>query len=258
MADQTANSKFYDMLIRRRNEIFDRRRQYHSSWQNLHEAERELEEAAQKENISQGLAQLDGREKDEIEAIDRALQKLEGGRYGVCEGCGEEVPPERLEALPYTPFCSRCATRLEKGRPLPVQQAETEAGGIPVEYQGMSDDQLSDAIYDELERRGRVETEELDVHVEEGVVHLDGVLPSETKRQILIELVEDVMGFPEVVDNLRIDRTLWQRGEAVRKPSGEKTDEEILMDGEDINEDPFDSEIDGTPLSPPDHMTPER
>ncbi len=41
----------------------------------------------------------------EIEELDRALSKLEEGSYGICEACGKEIPPERLEAMPGARFC---------------------------------------------------------------------------------------------------------------------------------------------------------
>ena len=40
--------------------------------------------------------------------IDRALQKIEDGSYGVCEQCGEMIPDARLQALPYAALCVSC------------------------------------------------------------------------------------------------------------------------------------------------------
>jgi RNA polymerase-binding protein DksA len=44
-----------------------------------------------------------------VETIRQALQKLEEGRYGTCESCGEPIDPERLEALPLAALCIKCA-----------------------------------------------------------------------------------------------------------------------------------------------------
>ncbi len=44
-----------------------------------------------------------------LESVDGALQRVEDGTYGVCEECGEPIPSERLDAIPFTPFCVRCA-----------------------------------------------------------------------------------------------------------------------------------------------------
>ena len=43
-----------------------------------------------------------------IEEIDKSLEKLKLGTYGVCEKCGETIPKERLKALPYAALCVKC------------------------------------------------------------------------------------------------------------------------------------------------------
>jgi DnaK suppressor protein len=37
--------------------------------------------------------------------VDRALQKLEDGTYGICDRCGRLIPDERLEARPWSVLC---------------------------------------------------------------------------------------------------------------------------------------------------------
>lgn len=43
-------------------------------------------------------------------AVERALAKLEDGSYGVCESCGEQIPPARLQIHPWALQCITCAT----------------------------------------------------------------------------------------------------------------------------------------------------
>jgi DnaK suppressor protein len=38
----------------------------------------------------------------------RAQEKLADGTYGVCDTCGQPIPPERLEALPAAVQCITC------------------------------------------------------------------------------------------------------------------------------------------------------
>jgi DnaK suppressor protein len=45
-----------------------------------------------------------------VAQIDRALEKLGDGTYGVCDACGTEIPEERLEAIPATSMCVQCST----------------------------------------------------------------------------------------------------------------------------------------------------
>lgn len=49
-----------------------------------------------------------------LEMVDNALEKLNRGKFGDCERCGNEIGRERLESVPYTPFCRSCAEREEQ------------------------------------------------------------------------------------------------------------------------------------------------
>ncbi len=40
-----------------------------------------------------------------------ALAKIEDGTYGTCENCGNEIPYERLEAVPAARLCVTCKSR---------------------------------------------------------------------------------------------------------------------------------------------------
>ncbi|MFF3737760.1 TraR/DksA family transcriptional regulator [Streptomyces sp. NPDC002566] len=40
--------------------------------------------------------------------IEAAFQRVQDGSYGTCRTCAKPIPVERLEILPYTPFCVPC------------------------------------------------------------------------------------------------------------------------------------------------------
>ena len=40
---------------------------------------------------------------------ERAIAKLDEGTYGICDGCGEAIPPARLRAMPDSALCVACA-----------------------------------------------------------------------------------------------------------------------------------------------------
>ncbi len=42
--------------------------------------------------------------------VERALAKVEKGTYGICEKCGNQISPARLEAKPAVRTCIDCAT----------------------------------------------------------------------------------------------------------------------------------------------------
>jgi RNA polymerase-binding protein DksA len=50
-----------------------------------------------------------------LAAIDAALQRIEDGTYGICENGGEQIPAERLEAIPWTTLCIDCKRKAEHG-----------------------------------------------------------------------------------------------------------------------------------------------
>jgi len=56
---------------------------------------------------------LDARESAELDAIDAALKRIEGGVYGVCTDCGIDIPAARLHAAPETPRCIACQDKFE-------------------------------------------------------------------------------------------------------------------------------------------------
>lgn len=47
--------------------------------------------------------------------IEAALTRIEGGTYGICTNCDEQIPEERLEALPWATLCIDCQRNLEHG-----------------------------------------------------------------------------------------------------------------------------------------------
>ncbi|MHC4159443.1 MAG: TraR/DksA family transcriptional regulator [Planctomycetota bacterium] len=47
--------------------------------------------------------------------INAALQRIEDGTYGICEGTGQPIPKERLEAIPWARSCAAYACLLEQG-----------------------------------------------------------------------------------------------------------------------------------------------
>lgn len=58
--------------------------------------------------------QLSSRVLEKIFRIDKALSKIENGKYGICEDCEDEIPEKRLLINPYFPTCVCCAEDRER------------------------------------------------------------------------------------------------------------------------------------------------
>ncbi len=60
--------------------------------------------------------QLTDKEIKILRQIDRALEKIEDGTYGVCDLSGDSIPVKRLEAIPYATMTVASQEKLEKGQ----------------------------------------------------------------------------------------------------------------------------------------------
>lgn len=67
--------------------------------------QREYEEGAQVKLADDVLTTLSESARREVMQIDAALSRLDEGEYGECIECGQEIPIERLRALPFTLRC---------------------------------------------------------------------------------------------------------------------------------------------------------
>ena len=72
--------------------------------QNFADSSQVTAERAEVDALAKSLA-------DSLVEVEEALAKFEEGRYGRCEGCGEEIAPARLEAKPAARLCINCASR---------------------------------------------------------------------------------------------------------------------------------------------------
>ncbi|MGD9644216.1 MAG: TraR/DksA family transcriptional regulator [Pirellulales bacterium] len=63
------------------------------------------------DEINSQLAEVESRE---LGMIEKALERMRSGEYGVCEGCNCKIKLERLKALPYAVLCIECQREAER------------------------------------------------------------------------------------------------------------------------------------------------
>jgi DnaK suppressor protein len=67
------------------------------------------------DNFDQELTlNLLGSEKEVLDQINAALERIDEGSFGRCERCEKKIPEARLEALPYAALCVQCASQEER------------------------------------------------------------------------------------------------------------------------------------------------
>jgi len=55
-------------------------------------------------------------ERQLLQMVETALQRIREGSFGECVGCGNEINSRRLEAVPWTRYCIECQEKKEKGQ----------------------------------------------------------------------------------------------------------------------------------------------
>ncbi len=74
----------------------------------------ELSEEAQEEAAAISLKAMDAREREELEDIVLAIEKLDDKTYGTCDNCEEPIGLARINFLPSVRYCISCQTKLEE------------------------------------------------------------------------------------------------------------------------------------------------
>ncbi len=76
----------------------------------------ELADAAQQEVLLSQDAIVSTRAHARAHAAMEAARRIAEGTYGICQACGESIPPQRLLAVPLTRFCLPCQDIRERQR----------------------------------------------------------------------------------------------------------------------------------------------
>ena len=59
-------------------------------------------------------SQLAALESRELRQIERAIELIRDGRYGICEHCEQQIPVARLQVVPFAPLCVECQREMEE------------------------------------------------------------------------------------------------------------------------------------------------
>ncbi len=104
---KTRKTPYRNLLLKKRQELLGTARTEPEALATSLRTPDEVEFAVKtaQQDLTAATAELRSRELREIE---RALKRVAGGTYGVCEGCGEEISANRLKAIPWARYCLTC------------------------------------------------------------------------------------------------------------------------------------------------------
>ncbi|MGC8204019.1 TraR/DksA family transcriptional regulator [Aliiroseovarius sp. PTFE2010] len=72
---------------------------------------RDWDEGAQEAEGDEVMEAMGSAGMQEIRMINAALERIDADEFGYCQDCGDEISGERLDLLPFTPFCKDCAAK---------------------------------------------------------------------------------------------------------------------------------------------------
>lgn len=116
MSQRRNFDRFKELLLREKSRILREILKMEKEVSELRENEivKDIGDMSSDNFSEQLLVNLEERERKILEEIERALEKIENGTYGICERCGEPIEEKRLEAKPYARYCIACRKKLEK------------------------------------------------------------------------------------------------------------------------------------------------
>jgi len=93
----------------------------------LQEAIADIYDLADDERGRQFSILISDLDREKLEQIDDALERLEEGSYGICEECGQKISLARLKVRPFAKYCVSCKSIIEKTN----EYLHEEKDGLP-------------------------------------------------------------------------------------------------------------------------------
>ncbi|MDR2198354.1 MAG: RNA polymerase-binding protein DksA [Deltaproteobacteria bacterium] len=112
--EQASLDKYKQLLLAQRQEIIDNAEATVTDMLSQAENYPDPTDRASMETDRSFNLRLRERERHLLKKIDAALERITNGSFGVCEHCGEDISPARLEARPVSTLCIRCKTAQEE------------------------------------------------------------------------------------------------------------------------------------------------
>ena len=97
--------KYKTLLMGRREEIVGKSRRREDIW--IVPSNEQIEKVQLAGEREFAVRALEHQSKSLMQ-IDRALERIEDGEFGICLECEEPISPKRLAAVPWAAYCLHC------------------------------------------------------------------------------------------------------------------------------------------------------
>jgi DnaK suppressor protein len=109
-------SDFRERLLEHRQEILNLdQRDLKAGQASTDEGTEDIVDRANNSYNRELMFSLSDTERNQLLAVDAALERIEAGSYGKCANCGHDIGEKRLEAVPWARFCIDCQELSEQG-----------------------------------------------------------------------------------------------------------------------------------------------
>lgn len=244
---QTSLEERRVMLLEQRETVANRRDE-------LRAEQAEPEEMGRNQDERRALTAMQDRVDDELVLVNEALQRITTNDYGRCLQCGAEISPERLQAKPWARHCIEHASTDATPEPVIAPGEMTNIASLPEEFVGLDDQSKARHVWEKLRYDGRVPMASLDVDFVDGRLRLSGMVPGHDAHEAMINVVHELLGIQDYVDETRVERPDTPPHNVRRQFPDKKTGKEEVMQGEGIETDPHLAEERGEVLDPPDTL----
>lgn len=150
--------------------------------------------------------------------------------------------------MPWVSICIRCARQRESFEPgRPIGQVKRN------QIDDLTDLDIERLIWDALDHEENLQTDNLKITSSNGTVTLAGILPSKAQNQSIREIIQDHLGFDDLLEHLEIVEPGTDKFAEPQEPGQDENQEkQSQLQGQSTDPDPHDSIHEDKPMMPPD------
>jgi len=115
--DKKQLEKYRRKLIDKRKEIIDefQKNVNYRRESTVDDGTQDIADKATNAYNKEFLFSLTDAERDQLQLIEEAIDRIDAKEFGSCDNCSSEIKTTRLEAIPWAKYCLNCQELQEQG-----------------------------------------------------------------------------------------------------------------------------------------------